>query len=308
MLDKKITLAKKVLKLRLAQKVINEHYKSGAFKIPIHLAMGHESIAVAVDSVMQSGDQLLCTHRNIHYNFLKILSIKDLLNQYLLIESKTSEVMRGSMNLDNHESGIIYTSSILGNNLNVGAGVALAQKIKGQGQVPFIVTGDGAMEEGAFYESLLFMRSVHCPAVIILENNEWSLATSIKERRYPISAKDLVNSLQIEYEYLSGNDVAQYTDLISEVRRRTLETKKPIVVEVGLTTLGHWTLVNEDYKNGKYVNYHAGPAMKIEIQEPFLIEKNNHDPIHVIQSWFQPEEWNQLQNAVLDEVKIEGVL
>ena len=65
-------LAHKLLKLRLAQKVINEYYKKGAFKIPIHLAMGHEAISVGIESALESGDPLLLTHRNIHFNFLRM--------------------------------------------------------------------------------------------------------------------------------------------------------------------------------------------------------------------------------------------
>ena len=47
-----------------------ERYKNGDFKIPIHLALGHETIAVSVDAVMQEQDALFLTHRNVHYNLI----------------------------------------------------------------------------------------------------------------------------------------------------------------------------------------------------------------------------------------------
>ena len=48
-----IGTARDVLRIRLSQMIVNEKYKNGEFKVPIHLALGHEAIAVAVDSIME---------------------------------------------------------------------------------------------------------------------------------------------------------------------------------------------------------------------------------------------------------------
>lgn len=303
------TLAKKLLKLRLAQKIINEYYKKGAFRIPIHLAMGHEAIAVAVDTCAQNQDKLLLTHRNVHYNFLRMSSVRALLNEYLLERSTSqSYVSRGSMNLDNPLSGIIYTSSILGNNLAVGAGVALAQKMKKNNSIPFILTGDGALEEGSFYESLLFLKSTNCPAVVIVENNGWSLATSISERRCHIDLSQLAKSLSIDYHFLDENNVFDYVQKIEEFRSVSITKNSPVLIEVKLSTLGHWILQNQEHINGKFINYHAGPAPKVEISEPFLIEESVDDPVFVTQKYFQNSEWDQLKKDVVNEVMQEGLM
>ena len=63
-----IEIAKEIIRIRLEMMLVNEEYKAGKFDIPIHLAFGHEAIAVAVDSTMGSQDQMVCSHRNIHYN------------------------------------------------------------------------------------------------------------------------------------------------------------------------------------------------------------------------------------------------
>ena len=51
-------------KLRYGQLIINEHNKSGNFSIPIHLAIGHEAIALAVDNNITKDDRLILSHRN----------------------------------------------------------------------------------------------------------------------------------------------------------------------------------------------------------------------------------------------------
>ncbi|MDO9181965.1 MAG: thiamine pyrophosphate-dependent enzyme, partial [Bacteriovorax sp.] len=249
-IDSKIEAATKMIELRLVQTKINESYKKGMFKVPVHLAMGHESIAVAVDSAMQKKDKLILSHRNIHYNYLKNRSYKSLLSEYLLKENGASGGCQGSMNLNNPENGIIYTSSILGNNLCVATGVALAESLKDDIGVTFVVTGDGAMEEGAFYESLVFLKSNNSPAVIIIENNEWSLATKIEERRHEIKTHNIAISVNTEHFYLSGNNIFDYITALAKARSLALEKRIPVIVEVKLTTLGHWIMTNDDNPKG----------------------------------------------------------
>ena len=71
-----IKLANKICELRSIQLEINRSIISGEFLIPIHLAIGHEAIAVSVGEVLESADKLLLTHRNIHYQ-LALNATKD---------------------------------------------------------------------------------------------------------------------------------------------------------------------------------------------------------------------------------------
>ena len=75
------------------------------------------------------------------------------------------------MNLINTSKGIIYTSSILGNNFSVAIGVALAQKIHSTKGIAIVLGGDGSMEEGSFHESLLMAKSLKLACFIIIENS-----------------------------------------------------------------------------------------------------------------------------------------
>ena len=86
MIDK-IHIIEQIIRLRFSQLIVNEHYKKGEFKIPIHLALGHESLAVAVDSSMEKKDSLFSTHRNIHFNLCRIDTLKEELDEYFLKET-----------------------------------------------------------------------------------------------------------------------------------------------------------------------------------------------------------------------------
>ena len=184
--------------------------------------MGHEAIACAVAAAMAASDRLLLSHRNIHYNMARARGLKGQIAEYRLQNDGFKAGQLGCMNFDNPEAGIVYTSSILGNNLAVAPGVALAQKVKATGALTWVVTGDGAMEEGAFYESLLAMKSTGSAAIVIVENNGWSLGSTIEERRCPIDVAKLAASVAVPYRALGGNDVVAYADALRAMRGEAL--------------------------------------------------------------------------------------
>jgi len=288
------TLAARVLKSRLAQLIINENIKSRMFCIPVHLALGHEAFSEAVSAAMQSGDKLLCSHRNIHYQFARGAVLFDILEEFKLSDKGLSKGKGGSMNLTNPHGSIVYTSSILGNNLCVGAGVALSKRIKQEDGVVLVVTGDGAIEEGAFYETIENARNMDLPLIILVENNNWSLATQIVERRKSINLDQLASSLGARYTFLEGNNLIQYYHEILAVRERVYLQKTPEIVEVRLTTLGGWRLLTEEFPDGKYVNYHAGSAPKVSLDNGLVLNFDESDPVYLIKENLGEQQFTHL--------------
>ena len=235
-----------ILEVRIAQLLINEEYKEGKFKIPIHLGFGHESISVAVSRIMQNDDKLILTHRNAAYNLARVRKLKPVLNEYLLKSEGMNGGKIGSMNLLNSELGVIYSSSILGNNFGVAVGVAMAERILDKSNITIILAGDGAIEEGSFHESLLMLKSLELSSLVIIENNEWSMSTRISERRHNIDLEKFSASMDVKYCKLSGNDPIEYIEKLKELRTESIEKKTPILIEVNVSTLGEWILKNDE--------------------------------------------------------------
>jgi len=303
-IENKTSIAREILRLRLSQMIINEKYKANLFKIPIHIAMGHEAIAVAVDAVLEKNDRLVCTHRNMHYNLAQAKSLKPILDEYFLKKEGLARAELGSMNLANEEKNIIYTSSILGNNLPVAAGLALGEKVQETGNLVVVQTGDGAMEEGTFYESLLFSRSNSLRMLVIVENNEWSMHTKISERRSEINISKFTESLGVEYRRIDGNNVYAYIDELRILRKQIIETRNPAVLEVDLVTLGGWYV--DDGKGGwRFIHPHAGPLSKTELVEWPEIEHGPTDPVFVLKEDFSAEELKKMAEEILRGLKLE---
>lgn len=299
-------IAKEILKLRLAQMIINEEYKNGKFKIPIHLAFGHESIAVSVNNIMKSQDKLILTHRNVAYNLAREKSIGPILDEYFLKPTGIMGGKMGSMNLINPMKGIAYSSSILGNNFSVGSGIALSQKMQDVNGITIILGGDGSMEEGSFYESLIMCKTLELSVLVIIENNEWSMSTKINERRIPINLSKLSESLQIKYVKLSGNDPYAYVKELENLREYSLREKSPVCIEVMVTTLGDWRMKTPEYPDGKFINYHAGPTPSVELNNwPISLRENEEDPVFILSKIFDEEKMSDLSRLVKEELRKE---
>jgi TPP-dependent pyruvate/acetoin dehydrogenase alpha subunit len=301
----KIEIAKNLIFVRLAQMFLNEMIKKNEFKIPIHLALGHEAIAVAVDSIMTESDHLVLSHRNIHYNLARSKSIRPEIDEYLLLTKGLGCGQLGSMNLANEKKNISYTSSILGNNLSVAAGIALAKKVKKEEGITLVETGDGAIEEGAFYEGLLFMKSAQLPMLILVENNGWSLATRIKERRGEIDFSKFAESLGIKYRLLKGNNVFEYVEALRRSRESAISEKSPLLIEVQLSTLGGRWVKTQEEPQGHFINYHAGSAPEILIEKGVEIENSDNDPIWVLENSLSKNDFQKIANEVSEILKKE---
>jgi TPP-dependent pyruvate/acetoin dehydrogenase alpha subunit len=291
-------ITRELLRIRFAQMEVNERLKRKEFRVPVHLALGHEAIAVAVSAAMQEHDTLCLTHRNIHYNLARATALKPELDELRLAPNGVAGGRMGSMNMANPARGIVYTSSILGNDLSVSAGVALAHRVKGVGAVGFVVTGDGAMEEGAFYETLLFLKTFSLASILVVENNGWSLATRIEERRATIDLAHLAAGLGAGYAKCEGNDVHAYVATLRKLRDDAQKNRGPIVVEVMVRTLGDWRQPTPEFPDGKFINYHHGAASTVSLAEWPVIREDASDPVHMLTERFDRDVLRNLASRV----------
>src|SRR4051794_14975011 len=106
-----MSLVRSILRIRVGQQMINERYKAGDFKVPIHLAFGHEAVAVGVSQAMEKPDQLIGSHRNVHYHLARSTSLRAEIDEYLVLPEGLGRGRLGSMNLACASHAIPYASS-----------------------------------------------------------------------------------------------------------------------------------------------------------------------------------------------------
>ena len=273
------TIAYSLIDLRYKQLIINELLKKNLFKIPIHLAIGHEALPIALAQYLTKDDLLCLTHRNAHFNLYQDDNFDNILNYYLLDERF---LPMGSMNLAPPNSKYLYTSSILGNNFSIACGLALNKIINKLNGIIFAISGDGAIEEGSFWEAIIFGKSNNLPIVFIIENNDFSMASTINERRCQIDILGISNSLGISYQKINGSD-------FSELSTGFKNLKFPSVIEINLKTFSN----------------HAGPTpgwssdpKQLDINKNFYVEGDIMDPIFSLKKNIGNSKFNDLLNII----------
>jgi pyruvate dehydrogenase E1 component alpha subunit len=282
-------IATAIIRLRYWQHLLNEMLKQKKFKIPIHLAFGHESAAVAVDRCMGADDVLCLSHRNAAYNLVRSKSLRAVLDHYLLVSQSNHKGFMGSMNLAVADSGILYTSSILGNDLPVAAGIAMNRSLLQKPGVAFVFTGDGAMEEGVFWETMIFARSHKLPLVIVVENDNHSMSSTIAQRRSSIDLSLVCAGVGIAYQKVDG---AAIGGVLSSFRaaRASAERGEPACIELQLATF----------------NQHAGPTpgwpddpLRISLDDGLVVRDTPEDPVHLIRQELGDADFRQLADEIM---------
>jgi TPP-dependent pyruvate/acetoin dehydrogenase alpha subunit len=278
------TEAVALIRLRYWMHLLNEMLKQGQFLIPIHLGFGHEAVAVGMDFTMEPPDVLCLSHRNAAYNLARSKSFAQVLSHYRLEEQPGRLAQMASMNLAVDGTGIAYSSSILGNNMAVACGIAMNRKLLQRPGVVFVATGDGAIEEGTFWESLVFARSHGLGIAVVLENNDCSMSSSIAQRRYPVDLSLVCAGLGVTYRRADGA-------ALGDVRRMLRAARE----DAGA---GNVTLVEFDLKT---FNQHAGPTpgwpgdpMRIALDDGLTLGDSPRDPLNLLRQSLGEEEFRRL--------------
>lgn len=251
------------IKSRNLQFKVNSYARKSKSNFPIHFAFGHEFVSSLVKCYFKKNDRLVLSHRNIH--FVSLFS-KNPENYYKNLFFYKDKKNMGSMNYFEKNNQIAYTSSILGNNFSVACGISFYVK---KNSVVICNAGDGAIEEGSFYESLSMAKYLNLPIVFLIENNNWSMYTKINERRCNIDLKKLCDSMQIKFFKLKlnnfQNNLKNYKKMIDYCRSNS----SPIVLELPVKTYGY-------YKTKKYFNYHHGTLNpNVKFLNNIFFEKND---------------------------------
>lgn len=285
--------ARGMLRLRYWQHLLNELLKQRRFQIPIHMAFGHEATAVALGSVALPDDGICVTHRNVAYNLARQQELQPVLDRYALAGDPT-QVHMGSMNLALEVSGIRYASSILGNNLAVAAGMAMNRKLTNRPDVVFALTGDGAIEEGVFWEVLLHARSHRLPLVVVVEDNDYSLASTIAERRCAINLRLVCEGLGVGFQQASGGSYPDTERALARARA-SAASGTPVCVVTSIKTFCQ----------------HAGPTpgwpgdpLQIDIAKGMILEESDADPLYDIRQRIGTGVFEEIQNSVIADERV----
>lgn len=210
-----------MLRVRLIEEAIGEHYREQEMRCPVHLAMGQEAIAIGVCANLNTTDYIMSTHRSHLHYLAKGGDIKAMLAEIYGKSTGCSRGKGGSQHLIDIEAGFLGATPIVGSIIPVAVGVAFGVSMKNEERVVVVFFGDAATEEGVFSESLNFAALKKLRIIFVCENNLYSVYTHIRERQ-PINRSNVaIAKAHGVYGFeADGNDVTEVYESMS----RTIES------------------------------------------------------------------------------------
>lgn len=251
-----IKLYKEIKLIRTTELTISKEYSKYKMRCPVHLSIGQEASAVGVCSAIRKTDQVVSSHRNHAHYLAKGGSLKKMIAEIYGKKNGCAEGKGGSMHLFDLNVNFIASIPIVGSIIPMGVGLAWANKLKKNNKIVVIFFGDGATEEGVFFESIDFAVLHNLNVLFVCENNFFSVYSHLSKRQSPKrEILKLNKSLGIESLFLEGNNAIKINKKIKEIIKKIRTNPRPFLIKLNTYRfLEHCGPYDDDYLNYRSMN------------------------------------------------------
>jgi len=184
------------------------------------LSTGEEAVAVGLCSALDEKDQLLTGGRSIGPALARGVDPNRLAAELLGKATGTNRGKGGRGHLADHGSGFFGAHAVVGGNISIAAGVALAKKMEGKGAFVTVLFGDGASGAGSLHETLNMAATWKLPLLFVCNNNQLSVSTARADALAPKRLSDLGTSFGLPSRTIDGMDF----EIVAEAARTAAQT------------------------------------------------------------------------------------
>jgi len=220
-------LYRTVYLIRKAEEVIQAHYLDDEMKTPVHLSIGEEAIAAGVCHALKPEDQIMGTYRSHGIYLAKTQETDKFFAEMYGKDTGTSRGKGGSMHLFAPEKGLICTSAIVASSIPVAVGAAFANKMVRNNKVVAVFFGDGAIDEGVFWESLNSACLMKLPVLFVCEDNGFAIHNPTSERHGYRSIADIVRKFNCNVFESDSTDVEFIYNITKDALNMMQENRYP---------------------------------------------------------------------------------
>lgn len=229
--DLALRLWKQMLRLRAAQESLHgEYHPADEMRCPMHFCIGQEAVPAALSLLVRNEDYLFSHHRSHGFYFAKVDRFDELFAEFYGKEEGSNGGRAGSQDVS-FASANFYSGAILAGSAPIAAGAALAFKYKKQPYVAITATGDGATEEGVFWETLNYAAVQQLPMVFICENNFYSTYSPQQKRQAGCNISERVQTFGVKTMALFGNDIVKTYLALEEAIEHARSREGPVFLE-----------------------------------------------------------------------------
>lgn len=286
--DDALDMLRRMIRIRRFEEKLSVLFKRGKLPGFVHLYTGEEGIAVGACSALRDDDRITSTHRGHGHLIAKGARVDKMMAELFGRVDGYCRGKGGSMHIVSFELGIIGTNGIVGGGIPIGTGSAWADKHLGRDNVTVVFFGDGASNQGVFFESMNIASVWKLPVIFVCENNGYTEWTPTKD----LTAGNIVDRatpMNIPGEAVDGNDVVAMRLAVERAVARGRAGEGPTLIEARSY---RWNGHNEGEEA------FAGAYRPDDEQA----EWRKRDPILVLgerlvaHGWIERSEWEQIDS------------
>ncbi len=197
----------------------------------VHLSVGQEGVAVGVCGELRPDDAVYGNHRAHGHAIAKGAPLGRVMAELMGREDGLCRGLGGSMHLVDVEHGFLGATGVVGGNVPLALGSALASRLSGGDQVAVVFFGDGAVQGGIFVESVNLATLWGLPVILVCENNGFAEFTPRSAHTNVERVADVVAPYGLDCETVDGNDVVAVRAAFSGFLARARRGEGPFLLE-----------------------------------------------------------------------------
>ncbi len=207
-------------------------YQQGKIGGFLHLYIGQEAVASGLLSVRRPEDRVITAYRDHGVAIASGIEAKYLIAEFLGKSTGTSKGKGGSMHLADPDLNFWGGHAIVGAHLPLAAGMAMADKYRGDSGVTICMFGDGATNIGYFHESLNLSMVWDLPVLWVCENNQYGMGTSVERASAVNEMRQKAEGYQMPNSRVNGMNVLEVRDAAEETLGYVRDNGTPYFLEV----------------------------------------------------------------------------
>jgi pyruvate dehydrogenase E1 component alpha subunit len=225
--------------------------KIGGF---LHLSIGEEAAIVGSARALRERDYLISTYRSHGHALVRGTPPENVMAELFGRVDGCSRGRGGSMHMFDAARRFMGGYGIVGGNLPIAAGLALACDYAGSDDVTLCTFGDGASNQGTFGETLNLAALWRLPVVFLVTNNQFGMGTALGRHSAVTDLQRKGESLGVPGMRCDGMDVLDTYAVLCESIARVRDERRPLLVEaVTYRFRGHSMADPEQYRSKEEV-------------------------------------------------------
>jgi TPP-dependent pyruvate/acetoin dehydrogenase alpha subunit len=289
-----IELYKKVYLIRFTEEKIRAHYNEDEMKTPVHLYIGGEAIASGVCEAIGKDGKAFSTYRSHGVYLAKTGETDKFFAEMFGKETGIAKGKAGSMHMSSPEHGFMGASAVVGTNIPTAVGAAFANVYRGKNDIVATFFGDGATDEGVFWESLNLACLLKLPVLFVCEDNGLAIHTTTLHRHGYDSINDIISKYRIYTAETDTTDPEIIYKTTLEAIDHIYKEKVPAFLHFHYYRYYEHVGINHDFTAGYRSEDEFQEWLKVD---PVIVQRKN-----LIKSGFSEEYIKDLEDGINDKI------